>query len=301
MINKKKILIIGANGFLGRRLLTKFSSSSYKVYGADITISGIPSQFNPTEIDITNVQKVNFVFSKIQPDLTILTAAMTNVDQCEDKPDLAFKINADGPKNVAQAVKKINGRMVQISTDFIFDGKRSGGNYREEEEAHPISVYGESKLTGEKNVLKTGVTALICRTSVLFGWPESDQRDNFFSWAYKQLKSGKHLTIIDGQITCPTLVDDLVEFLFQISDFKESTIYHTTGPEAISRYEFVKKVIDVFNFDQALLQKISSFKQKAARPANSSLDTSKIQNLNKNGFRNITESFIFLKKHIPTK
>ena len=124
----EKVLIIGANGFLGRKLLSRFQDTHH-VYGADINIDGIEPQFHPTPLDITNEQAVSDVFSAIRPALTILTAAMTNVDQCEDLPEVARKINADGPLYVAQAVKQTKGRLIHISTDFIFDG--ATGDYSE--------------------------------------------------------------------------------------------------------------------------------------------------------------------------
>jgi dTDP-4-dehydrorhamnose reductase len=289
----KKLLVIGANGFLGRKILYKFKEI-FEIYAADLNTSGIPTEFNPIKMDITDKVEVKKIISDISPNLTILTAAMTNVDACEDFFDKAHNINTLGPLYVAESIKKIDGRLIHISTDFIFDGKK--GDYKESDEFSPLSRYGKTKLAGEIKILAQKITALICRTSVLFGWPESDQNDNFFSWAYKSLSQNKKLTIIDGQITSPTLVDDLVEFLFSVSNFSESEIYHTTGPESISRYKFISKLIDVFEFDPNLLIKVNKFNQKAQRPENSSLNTSKIQNINKYKFKNIVDSFKFLKK-----
>ncbi|UYP48036.1 hypothetical protein NEF87_004321 [Candidatus Lokiarchaeum ossiferum] len=289
----EKILVIGANGFLGGKLLPIFENK-YDVYAADITISEIDEKFHPIQLDITNAEQVKTVFNRLKPNLTILTAAMTNVDACEDFPEKANLINAIGPLNVANAIKENKGRLIHISTDFIFDGKR--GNYTEEEEPNPLGVYGESKLRGEKNVLESGVTALICRTSVLYGWPAANQRDNFFSWAYKQFHNGKHIKIIKGQITTPTLVDDLVKFLYDVSEFKTTEIYHTTGPEAISRYDFVTKLVNIFKFSPDLLEPVDFFKQNAPRPDNSSLNTQKIQQTNYHRFRGIEVSFQHLKQ-----
>ncbi|WP_371803613.1 NAD(P)-dependent oxidoreductase [Candidatus Lokiarchaeum ossiferum] len=289
----EKILVIGANGFLGGKLHPIFKNK-YDVYAADITISEIDEKFHPIQLDITNAEQVKTIFNRLKPNLTILTAAMTNVDVCEDFPEKANLINANGPLNVANAIKEINGRLIHLSTDFIFDGEK--GNYTEEEEPNPLGVYGESKLLGEKHILESGVTALICRTSVLYGWPAANQRDNFFSWAYKQLHSGKHIKIIKGQITTPTLVDDLAQFLYDVSEFQTTEIYHTTGPEAISRYDFVSKLVDIFEMNPNLLESVDFFKQKAPRPDDSSLNTQKIQLTNYHRFRGIEASFQYLKE-----
>jgi len=288
----EKVLIVGANGFLGRKLLLRFHKD-YETFGTDVVVSGIDKKYQPVPIDITNYQNVQDVYSAIQPDLTILTAAMTDVDVCEEKPELAYKINAIGPQNIAQVIKMMGGRLIFISTDFIFDG--NDGNYSESDIPNPINVYGKSKLDGENLIRNENIPSIICRTSVLFGWPQSDQRDNFFSWAYKQIQANKTIHIVKNQIVTPTLVDDLVEFLFQISKFSNSEVYHTTGPESISRYDFIRKMIDIFGKNHLLLKEAPSINQKAKRPENSSLNTRKIQTLNLYSFRNVNDSFIFLK------
>jgi len=288
----EKILIIGANGFLGRKLLFRFKDK-FDIYGADLITTGIPEEYHPNYIDITKKKVDHDLINNIKPNLTILTAAMTNVDACEDFPEKAGEINADGPLFVAESIKEIGGRLIHISTDFIFDGEK--GNYVEKDIPKPVSVYGKTKLDGENNVLKQKIPTLICRTSVLFGWPETDQRHNFFSWAYESLSQNKELKIISGQITTPTLVDDLVEFLYQNSDFTQTEIYHTCGCESISRFDFILKLIKNFDFDEILLKKVDFFPQKAKRPNDSSLNTSKIQHLGKFKFRNIAQSFQYLK------
>ncbi len=288
----ERVLIIGANGFLGRKLVARFQSET-DVFAMDLDIQEFPFQVPIQSVDITNEDDVLSKIQAISPDVTILTAAMTNVDACEDYPDKAHQINAVGPANVGKAVKAVGGRMIHLSTDFVFDG--ATGNYSETDDPHPISVYGESKLQGEKNLLKLECPVLICRTSVLYGWPDTGRRDNFFSWVYKQLNAGKALKIIDGQITCPTLVDDLAEVLFALRNFTESSLYHTTGPESLSRYDFVARIIAIFGFSDSLLTKVLSFSQKATRPPNSSLNTMKFQKRIGRVIRPISESFNYLK------
>ena len=298
----KRILIIGANGFLGRTLLSKFVQENdlqIELFAADIDISYISntnSKCTTQVLDITEKDLVDQYIEKIQPDIVYLTAAMTNVDACEDFIDKANMINAEAPMFVANAVKKIGGKLIHISTDFVFDGEF--GNYSEADEPNPISEYGKSKLKGEQNIIDSGADYVICRTSVIYGWPQEGVHQNFFSWAYGVAEQNKSLTIIKGQITNPTLVEDLANFLFQLSikgDTIHRQIFHTVGPESLSRFDFVSKMIKIFNFNSDLLSGVDSFSQKAKRPDNSSLNTMKIQELNISTFKNIEESMIFLK------
>lgn len=198
-----------------------------------------------------------------------MTAAITNVDACEDYPDRANLINAFGLKNVAHAVKQNDGKLIYISTDFIFDGSR--GNYSKTDTPNPLSIYGKiklPKLQGEQFILDEGVRACICRTSVLYGWPDAGQRDNFFSWAYNNsLSERKILSIIDGQITTPILIDDLAECIYWMRDFKNSEIFHTAGLEAITRLAFVQKIFTEMKLDLLpnveKVERITFLKQKA--------------------------------------
>ncbi len=308
-----KVLIIGANGFLGRKLIARFQPTD-DILGADVNFSGFSFDCPQISMDITNSDEVFRIISDNKPDLTILTAAMTNVDACEDYPNRAYDINALGPKYVAHAVNKISGKLIHISTDFIFDGLQ--GNYSELDEPNPLSVYGKTKLQGERFIMEEGVQARICRTSVLYGWPDMGQRDNFFSWAYKALLEGKRLSIIDGQITTPTLVDNLAECLYWMRDFENSEnsensmnfvnskIFHTAGPEAVSRLFFVEKILKSIiskrekeNKNRRLgslklgtIERITELKQKAIRPADSSLNTEKIQQMWGSNFEGVSEA-----------
>lgn len=289
-----KIAIIGANGFLGRKLVKLFIPSA-EVHAYDVDITHFPFKIPIIPLDITNSSDVKEKLTAISPDVTILTAAMTNVDACEEHETVAFQVNALGPKYVGQTVKSFNGRMIHLSTDFIFDG--TTGDYHEDAPPNPLSVYGRTKLQGEKFLSELQIPIVICRTSVLYGWPDPGCRDNFFSWAFTALSQGKKLKIVDGQITTPTYVDDLAQCLFHLSQpdysdlFQPSQILHTAGPTAVSRYEFVKQMVEVFDFSTDLLEKVTSFPQKAPRPPNSSLNTSKLTTLNVHSFHSLMEAF----------
>jgi len=289
-----KVLVIGANGFLGLKIL-KYSSQfapNDEFIGADIDISLIPDNFLSYPLDISDARQVEDTLNKINPDLTILTAAMTNVDQCEDFKDKAHSINALGPKHVSIVVKKRDKRLIFISTDFVFDGAK--GWYVEEDQVNPISYYGESKLEGERFVINSRAKSLICRTSVLYGWPVKGQRDNFFSWAKEKLYNGEKLKITSSQKNCPTLCDDLAKSIIKLRNFSKSYILHTCGSERISRYEFVNKIAENFDYNKKLIESVQFFEQKAERPNDSSMSNEKIAKLFGIEFNNVTDSMKFL-------
>ncbi|MHA1821656.1 MAG: SDR family oxidoreductase [Promethearchaeota archaeon] len=294
-----KILVIGANGFLGLKILkyAEFDKDT-KIIGADIKINLIPNKFEKYTMDITDREDVKKILSKINPDLCILTAAMTNVDACEDKRELAYNINSLAPKYVAETLYSINpeAKLIFISTDFVFDGNK--GNYSENDPVNPLSYYGYTKVMAEKFIRESGINFLICRTSVLYGWPAKGQRDNFFSWAYKNLKASNTLNIVSSQVNNPTLCNDLAFAILKLKDFKKSDIIHTCGSEPINRFEFVRKIAEFFKFGLNLVNEIKEFKQKAKRPLNGSMNISKA--INKYGltFHNIEQSFLILKTEL---
>lgn len=291
----ERVLVIGANGFLGRKLLPLLSNTA-DVFAADLEIGGIDEKYRPFSLDITVPEKIDTFFDKIAPNLVINTAAMTNVDACEDNPALAMRINAEGPRNIARGVKRCGGRMIHISTDFVFDGTK--GNYIETDVPSPISVYGQSKLNGEQYLLAADIPVWICRTSVLYGWPLVGQKDNFFSWGYKSLAAGKTLQIIKGQITTPTYIDDLAFFLSKIPIFADNQIIHTAGPDSINRFDFLAKLCDIFDFNPNLVVPIEKLVQKAQRPADSSLNSHKLRSLKICSFLNIESAFHGLKAEL---
>jgi dTDP-4-dehydrorhamnose reductase len=292
----EKVLLIGANGFLGLKLLPLLAQE-YEVHAADVKIDLIPAQYQRAVIDITDINSVTGIFDKIRPDVCINTAAMTNVDACEDHPDRAEKINAVGPANLAKTIDKVGGKLIHISTDFVFDGAK--GNYTEEDIPNPISIYGETKLRGEKYIQDTAVPAMICRTSVLYGWPAPGVHANYFSWAYNALKAGQTLKIVKDQITTATLADDLAQFLVKVLPRFTPGIFHTTGPEPLDKFEFVAKMVQFYGFPAHLLQPVEFFAQKAKRPPNSSLNTTKIQKMKIHPFRALEDAMEYLQSQIP--
>jgi len=170
-----KVLVTGGSGLLGGKLRDILLENNYDVY-----TTYYPAYPTDTEkqylLDITQKNDVDSVIKKITPDVIVHTAALTNVDECEIHKDLADNINIQGTKNIAEVVKTIGSKLIYVSTDYVFDGKK--GLYTEEDHVHPINHYGVTKLKGEDVVRSIVDDCVIVRTSVIYG---SGNKKNFVS------------------------------------------------------------------------------------------------------------------------
>jgi dTDP-4-dehydrorhamnose reductase len=207
----------------------------------------------------------------LKPDIIVHTAAMTNVDYCEDHREEALAANALGTKNIVDAARKSGSKAVYISTDYVFDGAR--GMYREDDAVNPVSVYAYTKLLGEYYV-KDLQGHVIARTSVVYG----NARQNFASWVRDSLRNGTAIRIFTDQYVSPTLALDCAGAIAALIKNNASGTYHTAGSERISRYEFARKIASFYGLDNGLIEPVTTeaMKQKAKRPRDSSLDVSKI-------------------------
>jgi dTDP-4-dehydrorhamnose reductase len=222
-------------------------------------------------IDITKKEIYTYI-REINPDVVIHCAAFTNVDQCEIQREKAWSTNVLGTDNMVEACKATDAKLLYISTDYVFDGRK--GMYTEADEPHPINFYGETKLEGEKRVTNLS-EYIIARTSVLYGWHHTL---NFATWVIEQLQNRNEIRIVTDQYACPTLADNLAAVLFEMCEKDLCGIYHVTGTERINRYEFALKIALQFGLDSHLIVPVLSedLDQKAVRPKDSSLSTKKV-------------------------
>jgi len=277
--NKNKILILGANGFLGSNIIqlrskNKFLYKDYSFIAADLHNNNVDKALPFYHIDITHQEEVYKRIVNISPDIIVLTAAMTNVDQNEKEKRLAAKINVEGPKNVIRACKQIGSKLIFMSTDFVFDGKKKG-DYTEEDIPNPISHYAKTKFDAELAIINSDIDYLICRTAVLYGW--NNEKLNFITWVLKKLQDNERINIVTDQINSPTYVRNLAEIILKLTENKASGIYHTAGDDALSRYEIAIKCAEVFEHDKNLINPIGSLNQVAIRPKNASLNITKLK------------------------
>lgn len=272
---KQKVLVIGANGLLGQKIVETFLDD-FEVHG--IGRKNKPSlefdKFNYTVCDITNREQILELVRTFEPHFIVNSAAYTNVDGCEDEKEDCWKINVVGVENLANTAKRFGIHVVHISTDYVFDGVE--GNYDEESRPKPLGYYGRTKLAAENALISSGIDCAIVRTMILFGMG-IDLNHNFVTWIIEKLTNGESIKIVDDQFGHPTLVDDLAKAILKIVDLKKTGIYNIAGSECISRFELAQKIAKVFDLNSALIHSIKTkdLNQKAPRPLNSSFDLNK--------------------------
>jgi dTDP-4-dehydrorhamnose reductase len=280
----QKLAVTGASGLLGSKIV-KLTKKYYEVIPLH---NARPMQPNSLQINITNANEIMRFFEKNKPDIVIHAASETNVDKCEKEKEHAQKINVEGTYNMALACNKFGAKLVYISTDYVFDGEK--GNYSEEDKPNPINYYGITKLEGEKQVAQHCQDHIILRTSVLYGWHPWKQ--NFMTWVINQLKHNKKITVVQDHFNTPTLADNLAEMITEALQRNLHGLYHASGSERISRYDFAIKIAKTFNLDTSLIKPIKMNQLTswiAKRPKDSSLNTEKIQKTLKTKPLNVTQ------------
>lgn len=274
-----KILITGSSGMLGRDLC-EVLGKGHEVVGLDVSgckleASGCARFY---ETDITDAAAIGSIFDKEKPDVVIHAAAWADVDGCELDPEKAYKVNADGTRNIAEAAAVQKAPMVYISTDFVFNGKKDTP-YTEDDECNPINVYGKSKLDGEKAVQEAAADYMILRTSWLYG----PGGKNFVDTIVVKSGEGKPLKIVDDQTGSPTYTRDLAETLNSLISSGvsgERSLYNACGSGACTWYGFAVKIKELVpRMKDAVIEPISSDElgRPAERPRYSVLDNSRLR------------------------
>ncbi len=289
------LLVTGASGLLGSKVV-KLAKRKYEVTPTHNTRSLQPDSIT---LDITNQNQVSKIFDQLKPEIIMHTASETNVDKCEMQKQQAWKINTEGTRNIALACSKIGAKLVYISTDYVFNGEK--GNYTEQDEPNPINYYGVTKFEGERQIISHCQNYVILRTSVLYGWHPWKQ--NFVTWIINTLKQNKELTVVEDHYNTPTLADNLAEMALEAVQKDLRGVYHASGSQRISRYEFAKQIAKAFNLDQNLVKPMKMSQLTAwiaKRPRDSSLNTDKIQKQLKTKPLNITEGLDRMKDEAKT-
>lgn len=273
-----KVLITGANGLLGQKIvrycLDKNVDFIATSKGENRNGQCPDDRYRP--MDITDEEGVNTVLAELNPKYVIHTAAMTMVDQCENEPEVCREINVTATAYLFEASKKIGAHFQLLSTDFVFDGEQ--GNYKEEDEINPLSVYAQSKADAEE-ILKSDnyKNWSIVRTIIVYGQGENLSRSNIVLWAKSALEKGGPLTIVDDQFRAPTWAEDLAAGCMAVVEHDEKGIFHICGPETMSIFTLVERIARHFGYDFSKVERISSttLNQAAKRPPKTGFDLTK--------------------------
>ncbi|MBE0643023.1 MAG: SDR family oxidoreductase [Bacteroidetes bacterium] len=275
-----RVMITGAHGLLGQKLSLVFGrETSHELLLTDLAARTffINKRFDYQQLDITQLSDVKSLVGSYRPDVIINTAALTNVDACEEDKLAAWRLNVDGVKNLIIPARRIDGcRIVQLSTDYVFNGR--SGPYDETARPNPVSYYGKSKLAAENAMLDSPVNGIVARTQVLYG-AGYEVRQNFVSWVLAQLEKAVPFRVVDDQKGNPTLADDLAFGILKLIERGAEGIFHVSGPESIDRFSFARKIAEIFGFDPELISPTSSAEtgQAANRPPDSTFITLKFE------------------------
>ncbi len=268
---RNRILITGSNGMLGQRAVQFYSSKeNIELLATSVEEKSVVDSVDYISSDIKNRDSIKKVIHDYYPDFIIHTAAFTNVDLSEKLREDAWKINVKGVEYIAEAARAIDAHIIHISTDYIFDGK--DGPYSENALPNPVGYYGRTKLASENALRISGTFFTILRTNVLYGIAPNSRPD-FVRWVINSLNKKENIRIVKDQINNPAFIDDLVQGINKIIEFKKTGTYNIGGKEFLSRYEFTLRIADFFNLDKNLITPITTdeLKQPARRPLKSGL------------------------------
>lgn len=278
--NAMKVFVTGVKGQLGFDVVKELEKRGIEAVGVDID-----------EMDITDEASVDKVIKEAAPDAVIHCAAYTAVDAAEDNEELCRKVNADGPRNIAKVCKELDIKMIQISTDYVFNGEGERP-WEPEDAADPQSVYGQTKYEGEQAVQENLDKYFIVRIAWVFGI----NGKNFVKTMLNLAKTRDTLTVVNDQFGSPTYTYDLAKLLVDMVQSEKYGIYHATNEGICSWYDFACAIFKEAGIEMNVLPVSSAeYAAKAKRPANSRMSKDKLE---ANGFDRLPTWQDALKRYI---
>lgn len=257
-----KVLVTGVKGQLGYDVVRELQKCGHETVGVDID-----------EMDITDAAAVERVMTEVQPDAVIHCSAYTAVDRAEEDTEICRRVNVDGTENIAKICKKLDCKMLYLSTDYVFsgDGERP---WEPDDEASPLNAYGQSKYDGELALKKYVEKYFIVRISWVFGI----NGNNFIKTMLRLGRENGAVKVVDDQIGSPTYTYDLARLLVDMIESDRYGAYHATNEGICSWYEFAKEIFRVAGMDNVSVTPVKSgeFPVKAKRPKNSRMSKEKL-------------------------
>lgn len=259
-----RVLVTGAAGMLGTELVPLFRRE-FDVTPADVA-----------EFDLRDAAATDAFVAEAKPAVVINCAAYTDVDGAESDPEAAFDVNAGGAENIAAAAERVGARVVQVSTDYVFDGT-GDTPYAETDEPRPLGVYGRSKLAGERKVAEACSDALIVRTAWLYG----HAGPNFIEKMLSLASSGRVLRVVDDQVGAPTNVRDLAGAILELIAVEATGVVNATNRGWCTWFEFAREILDLAGHEDVPIEPVTSeeFPRPAPRPGYSVLSLARLVSL----------------------
>jgi len=267
---KQKLLITGANGLLGQKLVEQLvEKGEFDVIATGrgaCRLSG--GGFIYQTMDIENQVDVDMVISSLRPEVIIHGAAMTNVDECEQNQEACYRANVLATRYLVEAAEKIKSYFIFVSTDFIFSGEDGKNPYDEDASPDPVNYYGETKLEGEEIVKNCSLNWAIARTVLVYGIANDLSRSNIILWVKSSLESGKEIQVVDDQVRTPTLAEDLAAGCILMAEQRAIGVFNISGADILTPYQMAIETADFFELNKSLIKQTDStkFKQPAKRP-----------------------------------
>lgn len=270
-----KVLVTGANGQLGYDVVKELQKQNIECYGA-----------SRQDFDIVDFEATENFIKNYMPDAVIHCAAYTAVDKAEDEQGVCYLVNASATENIAEICKKINAKMLYISTDYVFDGTKDGF-YEVDDKPNPINVYGKTKLLGEQAVQRILDKYFIVRISWVFG----EHGNNFVKTMLHLGKERKEINVIADQYGSPTYTIDLAPLLVEMIQTEKYGIYHATNEGVCTWVEFAEEIFKIAGMDVKVNHiTTAEYPTRAKRPINSRLNKEKLNRNNFSKLRNWDEA-----------
>lgn len=263
-----KVLITGANGFIGNYLTRALLRQGHHVLATGKGKSRLNHNAPNAayaEMDFTDPYSIDGVFEKFRPELVLHAGAMGRPDECELNQAQAYMVNVEGTVHLLVNAEEYDSRFIFLSTDFVFDGER--GMYKEDDQRNPVNYYGRTKVEAEDAVMEYAHPWAIIRTVLVYGQPPAGGK-NMLTMAEEKLRNKQEIRIVGDQVRTPTYVEDLVEGISLIIKKEKSGIYHVSGKDRLTPYDMCVKMARLKNLDESLVIKVdgSTFREPARRP-----------------------------------
>ena len=273
-----KIIILGANGFIGRRILNRLYPS-HQVLACSFHPDILPEEgYRFETIDMLDYSAMTTLLNDFQPEVIINASALSVVDYCELHPEEAYAMNVTAVKHLAEYSRDHSCRLIHLSTDFVFDGTSSIA-YTETDAPNPVNYYGKTKQWSEEVIGQLCTDYAIVRVEVVYGKPLPKQHGNIVHLVKNRLENGQSIRVVSDQFRSPTWVEDIACAIEQLLSNQHQGIYHICGGETLSVAEIAYRAAKYFNLDTSLIEPITTeaMNESTPRPTFTPMSVEKAQ------------------------
>jgi len=284
-----KLLITGLNGFVAGSIIAH-ARKGWEIHGVDVAeATGLPAGIQAHQLDLTDQEKFAALFEKINPDAVIHTAAIANIDVCENNQELAWKVNVGITDTIARLCQTSRAKMIVCSTDTVFDGIK--GYYTEEDAPHAVNFYAKTKVEAERIVLSASPKNIVARLSLVMGMPVMGKGNSFLADMIEKLGKGETVKFPANEIRTPIDVVTLGSALAELAGSGYGGIVHLSGNTRINRYEMAIQIAETLGLPTGLVEGTDSnaLEGRAPRPNDASMINQLAKNILTTPMRSLAE------------